>query len=266
MSFNANGEVTFTPGAGVEGDVVINYTITDGDTDTSDATLTVTVAADGVPTIGVTPPNTGSDPDAPDAGDINVVHEQGLTSGADTSETTSGSLTVTSVDGITTLTIGGQLVDLATPSNTTLITTAIGTLQIDSIGQVGDVFTVGYTYTLTGDQNHSGGAVNDTFAVTVNDGDDTVTSAVPLTIQIVDDVPVAVNDTTTTGEDTQVIYNVITNADGTSDTLGADGATLTGATLTNPADGTLSFNANGEVTFHSGSGSAGQCSDQLHYY
>ena len=53
MSFNANGNITFTPTAGFEGVAVINYTITDGDGDTSASTLTVTVAPDSVPLVGV---------------------------------------------------------------------------------------------------------------------------------------------------------------------------------------------------------------------
>ena len=69
-------------------------------------------------------------------------------------------------------------------------------------------------------------------------------------VTIVDDVPQAVADTAAAAEDTAVTYNVITNANGTSDLQGADApATLTAATLATAGAGTVGFLANGAITF-----------------
>ncbi|MEQ5821859.1 hypothetical protein, partial [Halomonas sp. SCS19] len=76
----------------------------------------------------------------------------------------------------------------------------------------------------------------DQFAIVVTDSDGD-TASTSLTIDVNDDVPVAVDDATTTGEDTAVTYNVLVNTDGTSDTQGADGASVTDATLRNPSQG-----------------------------
>ena len=118
-----------------------------------------------------------------------------------------------------------------------------------------------YTFTLLKAINHaSGGAENNVFidlSYVVTDGDgDTVTGT--LEVSIDNDLPVAVNDATTTAEDTPVTYNVITNGDGTSDAKGADGATLTAAVIQNPAHGTVTaFAANGNITFAPAPGFAG---------
>ena len=81
---------------------------------------------------------------------------------------------------------------------------------------------------------------------------------VSFNVTIVDDVPQAVADTTAAAEDTAVTYNVITNADGTSDLQGADApATLTAATLATAGAGTVGFLANGDITFTPAAGFAG---------
>ncbi len=70
-----------------------------------------------------------------------------------------------------------------------------------------------------------------------------------------DDIPKA-NDDVIPGlqaEDTQVIFNVITN----NDLPGADGATLISATLANPAAGAAAVNLNGTITFTPVPGYAG---------
>ncbi|EKE67775.1 retention module-containing protein, partial [Gallaecimonas xiamenensis] len=51
VQFNADGTVTYTPAAGEEGTVVINYTLTDGDGDTDQATLTIQLGPDSTPTL-----------------------------------------------------------------------------------------------------------------------------------------------------------------------------------------------------------------------
>ncbi|EKE69942.1 type I secretion C-terminal target domain-containing protein, partial [Gallaecimonas xiamenensis] len=51
VQFNADGTVTYTPAAGEEGTVIINYTLTDGDGDTDQATLTIQLGPDSTPTL-----------------------------------------------------------------------------------------------------------------------------------------------------------------------------------------------------------------------
>ena len=94
-----------------------------------------------------------------------------------------------------------------------------------------------------------------TFQATDKDGDPIQGS---FNVTIVDDVPQAVADTAAAAEDTAVTYNVITNANGTSDLQGADApATLTAATLATAGAGTVGFLANGDITFTPTAGFAG---------
>ncbi|MBY6112821.1 cadherin-like domain-containing protein, partial [Halomonas sp. DP1Y21-3] len=112
-----------------------------------------------------------------------------------------------------------------------------------------------WSYTLDGStQDHTSQGTGsddlaDQFAIVVTDSDGD-TASTSLTIAVNDDVPVAVDDATTTGEDTAVTYNVLVNADDTSDTQGADGASVTDATLRDSSQGSVSFDSDtGEVTF-----------------
>ena len=109
----------------------------------------------------------------------------------------------------------------------------------------GDV-TYTYSTTLSQPLEHADGALENaitltgvTVQVTDSDAD---TLPVSFNVTIVDDVPQAVADTAAAAEDTAVTYNVITNADGTSDLQGADApATLTAATLATAGAGTVGY-------------------------
>ncbi|MBY5941254.1 retention module-containing protein, partial [Halomonas sp. DP5N14-9] len=247
VSFDSDtGEVTFTPAAGFEGDAVIDYTIRDADGDTSDAVFTVTVAADSTPTVSV--PN-----DSPDAeGGQFSVSEAGLPGGSaagDGSQSTGGSLPITTGgDSLASLVINGQNV---TGGGT--VEADYGTLSVSvSDGEYR------WSYTLDGStQDHTSQGTGsddlaDQFAIVVTDSDGDEASA-RLTIDVNDDVPVAVDDATNTGEDTPVTYNVLAN-----DTQGVDGASVTDATLRNPSQGSVSFDSDtGEVTFTPAAGFEG---------
>ncbi|MGR4068003.1 retention module-containing protein [Billgrantia sp. C5P2] len=223
LSFAANGQVTFTPAPGFEGDAVIDYTITDADGDTASATLTVTVAPDSVPVIAI-------------SADSDSVAEAGLPNGSaagDGSHVTSGTFNLdTGNDGLASLVINGVNV---TGGGT--VTGSHGSLVVTP----GAGGSYSWTYTLTGPT--SGDTTSDSFTLVVTDSDGS-TATDSFTVDIVDDVPVARDDTASTGEDTPITVNVMAN-----DTAGADGATLTAASLRNPSQGTLSFAANGQVTF-----------------
>jgi VCBS repeat-containing protein len=108
---------------------------------------------------------------------------------------------------------------------------AHGTLTLNANGS--------FTYTPTG--NFSG---SDSFTYRASDG--TVVSnlaTVSLTVNSVNDAPVAANDSATTLEDTVVTIPVLTND---SD---VDGDALSAALVGGPDHGTLTLNANGSFTY-----------------
>ena len=66
--YNNNGTFTYTPSAGEDGTVTFQYRITDGDGDTSIATVTITLLPDAVPTISVTGDNSVNEAGLPARG------------------------------------------------------------------------------------------------------------------------------------------------------------------------------------------------------
>ncbi|RUY68806.1 hypothetical protein EN980_13255, partial [Mesorhizobium sp. M7A.F.Ca.CA.001.13.1.1] len=210
--------------------------------------------------IDLTPETSGGD---------TTVYEKGLTSAPDTSETGTGTFTVTSADGIGKLTIAGQDISGAALANSAAnpvsITTPFGnTLTIN--GYDASTGQVSYIYTLVHSEPHPGAGTDSIFenlTVTVTDTDGDVSLPGTLSVQIVDDVPVGHNVNagalTEDGATTTVSGNVTTDY---GNTFGADGPAAAGsvnwgaATATlggNPivlADyGTLTQNANGTWSF-----------------
>ncbi|WP_198325268.1 tandem-95 repeat protein [Permianibacter aggregans] len=109
---------------------------------------------------------------------------------------------------------------------------ANGTLVINADG----------SYVYTPNTNFNG---NDTFTIQVSDGQGGISAAtINVTVNAVNDAPVAQNDAVTTNEDTAVTINVLSND---SD---VDGDTLTvSAASVNPAQGTVTINADGTLNF-----------------
>ncbi|WP_157897860.1 Ig-like domain-containing protein [Mycolicibacterium rutilum] len=96
-----------------------------------------------------------------------------------------------------------------------------------------------FTYTPTA--NYSG---TDSFTYTASDGQGgTATGTVNITINAVNNAPVASNDSFTTNEDTPATGNVLTN-----DT-DADGDSLEAVLVSGPDHGTLTLNADGSFTY-----------------
>ncbi|MCV6609678.1 MAG: tandem-95 repeat protein [Amphritea sp.] len=240
-----NGSITFTPAAGFEGKATITYTLRDGDGDRASAKVEVTVASDSTPTISIDPPSTGTDPNAPDAGDVNVVHEQGLRSSFDNdnSNITSGSFKVSGgADSITSLTVAGrQLVGASYPIT---IISGLGN-KLTITGYNANTGVVSYTYQLVAAENHARGAGNnslhDNFAVVAKDSDGDVSSD-SLSIRIIDDVPAPANDSASTAEDTPVTVNVLLNDFG-----GADASRVVAASVP-AAQGTVTYTGH-SITF-----------------
>ncbi|MCL6730724.1 DUF5801 repeats-in-toxin domain-containing protein, partial [Sphingomonas hankyongi] len=146
-----------------------------------------------------------------------------LAAGADgdTSEHTSGVISIDSKDGIDGVTINGVEVTGVAGQQ---IAGDQGILTITNVnfatGQIS------YTYVLTDNTNPGGDNISDLFTVTITDNDgDTATAT--LTIDIIDDTPIARDDTDSLGaNDTSAVGNVITGVGTTNngaDTQGADG-------------------------------------------
>jgi hypothetical protein len=168
-----------------------------------------------------------------------------------TSEATFGFINISVPDAPGTLTING--IEITTVGQT--ITTPLGVLTIVSISPT----QVGYSYLLTDDTLT---AASDDFTVVISDADgDTATAT--LKINIVDDVPTAVNDTDSVADGSYAAAtgNVITDtaagdtgdSDNGADTVGADNAQLSAiasnnvpANSDNSADGSGNFVVNGQ--------------------
>ena len=171
----------------------LDYTMQDADGDTSPSTLTITItgAADGasVHTAAATGPD-------------NTVYEAGLnpdgSAAGGSSETDSGTFTVSATDGIATVVIGGQTFTLAQVQNFAavhgVVDTGEGTLTLTGYSGSASSGTVSYSYTLKAAQDNSAPAnatgLDDTVTITVN-GVGGTSAHDDLVVHIVDDVPTA---------------------------------------------------------------------------
>ena len=172
------------------------------------------------------PTREGNLPNEP-AGSGEIADGNG-TNDSDPSEHTFGQIVFTSGDGLQSITVDG--VAITASSIGTTIQGQFGVMTITSVNLAAG--TIGYNYVLS--DNTSGDNTADHFTVVVTDttGD---TATATLTVDIIDDVPIARNDTDAiTGNDQSTDGNVMTGAGTTSgaagaDTVGADNATVTGA-------------------------------------
>ncbi|MFJ2487457.1 retention module-containing protein, partial [Pseudomonas sp. NPDC087639] len=228
LVLNANGTYTYTLNTsdadfkaltgGGNGTETFTYTLTDADGDTSTANLVLQINNNDDPVV-INGLNV-------EGGEL-TVYEQNLSDGSapdSTALTQSGTFSITALDGVTTLTVGG----IAVVTNGVVagfpqsITTPLGsTLTITGFNAATGV--VSYSYTLADNEAHptANGANNlpEQFAVTVVDDNGTTANAT-LDVNIVDDLPKAVDDSnTTTASETQLTLtgNVLTN-----DVQGAD--------------------------------------------
>ncbi|AMO60359.1 putative outer membrane adhesin like protein [Mycolicibacterium phlei] len=97
------------------------------------------------------------------------------------------------------------------------------------------------TFTYTPHENYNG---TDSFTYTVSDGQGgTAVGTVNITVNPVNDRPVAVNDSFNTDEDTPLNGNVLTND------IDVDGDTLSATLVMGPNNGTLTLNSNGTFTY-----------------
>ena len=206
LIFNTDGTYTYTPDTNYTGTDVFTYQLCDGGTPNLCASATVTIT--------VTPVN-----DPPIA---NADH-------ATTNEGTSVIIPVLGNDSD----IDGSLI---TGSVATVTLPANGTVSINAL--TGEI-------TYTPNPNFFG---TDTFIYQVCDNGTPLpslcdTAVVTITVNPVNDPPIAVDDVNTTPEDTPVNGNVSTND---SD---VDGPSATYTVVTVPPNGTLVFNPDGTYTY-----------------
>jgi VCBS repeat-containing protein len=194
---------------------------------------------------------------------------------SDPSEATSGTIVISSQDGVGSVTINGVVVNLASPGQ--VIHGAYGDLTITGFnGQ-----NILYTYTLT--DNTHGDGTHDDFSVTVTDSDGDHATAT-LVVDIIDDVPTTRPDTDSVAAGTYgpETGNVMTGAGTTSgtpgaDTVGADDAHLSnvtghGSTTTGEGSwtvqgqyGVLTIDENGNYSYTRNPGTPGGVSDVFNY-
>lgn len=229
LNLNSTGAFDYTPNAGFFGTDSFTYVANDGHGDSNVATVTITV--DALPTAG--DDSNTTDQNTPVTG--NVITNDSDPDAADT-------LTVSAVNG-SAANVGTQI---------TLASGAL--LTVNSNGT--------YSYNPNGAFTSlaQGQTATDSFTYTVSDGHGgTANATVTITINGLNDAPLAVDDSNTTNENTLANGNVLANDSDvdTSDTLtvsavngnaanvGTPITLASGALLTVNADGTYSYDPNG---------------------
>ncbi|MEG3008867.1 MAG: retention module-containing protein [Pseudomonas sp.] len=273
LVLNTNGTYTYTLNTsdadfkaltgGGNGTETFAYTITDADGDTSTANLVLQIQNNDDPVI-----INGLDVNG---GEL-TVYEQNLSDGTSPNTpalTQSGTFTVTALDGLQTLSVGG----IAVVTNGVAagfpqsVTTPLGsTLTITGFNAATGV--VSYSYTLVDNETHpnanGANSITENFNVVATDTDGSTASG-QINVNIVDDLPSAYSDAASVAEGGTVSGNVLLN-----DIGGADGPAVTGAVVgvrvgadtstsaigglnsqINGTYGYLTLDANGNAVYHS---------------
>jgi plastocyanin len=194
-----NGSYSYTRDPGTAGGVndVFTYTIKDGDGDLSHTTLTISIG-NSTPTItGLTPAAGGGDVTV-NEDDLLASRGVGESAGSDISKeslTQAGTFTISSPDGIKSLTIDGHTVISNGVFTATSFTTSTLSNTLSVTGYNAATGVVSYSYTLLDNETHAPGAgTNSLFenlAVALTDQDNQ-TANDTLVATIIDDVPTAV--------------------------------------------------------------------------
>ncbi|MDR8365471.1 retention module-containing protein, partial [Pseudomonas sp. JL3] len=273
LVLNPNGTYTYTLNTGDADFKALNgggnatenfvYTLTDSDGDTSTATLVLNI-------------HNNDDPVTLDGLNVNggelTVYEKNLSDGTSPNTpalTQSGTFTVTALDGLQTLTVGGIAVvtsGVAAGFPQSIVTALGNTLTITGFNSTTGV--VSYSYTLTDNETHpnanGANSITENLDVVATDIDGS-TALGQINVNIVDDLPTANPDLATIAEGATASGNVLNN-----DVGGADGPALSGAvvgvragsdtstsaigglnTQINGTYGYLTLDANGNAVYHS---------------
>ncbi|MFJ7282280.1 retention module-containing protein [Pseudomonas sp. NPDC099000] len=273
LVLNANGTYTYTlntsdadfkalhgNGSGTE---TFTYTLTDADGDTSTANLVLNIHNNDDPVT-----LNGLDV----AGGELTVYEKNLSGGTSPNTpalTQSGTFTVTALDGLQTLTVGGINVvtgGVAAGFPQSIVTPLGSTLTITGYNPATGV--ISYSYTLVDNEAHptanGANSLTENFNVVATDTDGSTASG-QINVNIVDDLPTANPDFASVDEGATISGNVLDN-----DIGGADGPALSGAVIgvragsdtstsaigglgtnINGTYGYLTLDANGNATYHS---------------
>ena len=275
LTLAADGSYSYTRDAGTAGGVndVFTYTIKDGDGDLSHTTLTISVG-DSTPTDTIPAPG----------GATTTVFEHGLpargaepagsgeiadgnpTNNSDPSETVSGTIAFTSLDGVSVVSLGGHVL---TGAPQTFADGTTGTLTASfTYNAATGAGVISYSYTLI-DNTLVDPSSSSSFAVVVTDADGDSAPAGNLVINIVDDVPTATLDSGNVNEGalltvaaSGVLANDVAGADGVAAGGGIEGVRAAGGdtrrrcrggvgTDITGLHGTLRLHADGSYTYQS---------------
>ncbi|MFC4296098.1 Ig-like domain-containing protein [Novosphingobium tardum] len=246
LTIKADGSYSYARNPGTAGGVndVFNYTLTDGDGSTSTSTLTIAIG-DAMPSLD----------SLPVVGPSTTVFEAGLpargteapgSQAAAPIESTSGTIGFTSGDTPAGVTINGTTVAVGA-----VITVPSGMLTITSFDLMGG--TIGYTFTLNDNTSGDNTTIPFTVVVTDVDGD---TASGNFVITVVDDVPLAVNDTATqSSENAPVTINAFANDVPGADSVAPGAIAAVPGTLSGA--GTLAYNGDGTFTYTPAPGETG---------
>ena len=233
VSFDADGDITYTPLPGEEGKAVIDYTVQDGDGMVSSAQLTIKLVTDSEPTVA--------------ADDAVGMEADGVLTASGTIAADFGA----DNDGSSmTLSATGAAWDAET-----------ATLTADDQSWSVTLGSDGYEFTQHGPLAEASGTgpgdpLNVEVTVTATDGDGDASSDT-FSVSLTDDGPVVNDATTAQGvEDAPVTYNVLTEGDADP---GLFGGALVAAELAedSPYAGTVTYGADGAITYTPAPGETG---------
>ena len=273
LVLNANGTYTYTLNTndadfknlhgGGNGTETFTYTLTDADGDTSTANLVLNV-------------HNNDDPVTLNGLDVSggelTVYEKNLSDGTSPNApalTQSGTFTVTALDGLQTLDVGGIHVvvgGVAAGFPQSIVTPLGSTLTITGFNPATGVLS--YSYTLVDNETHpnanGANSLTENINVIATDTDGSTASG-QINVNIIDDLPTAKADTASVVEGGTVSGNVLDN-----DIGGADGPAVSGAVVgvraggdtstsaigglgsnINGTYGYLTLDANGNAVYHS---------------
>ncbi|MDQ8003742.1 MAG: Ig-like domain-containing protein [Pedobacter sp.] len=237
ITINSNGSYSFIPEPNYNGTVpVITYTVSDGNGGTNTATLTLSITAVNDAPIAVNDVNNVNEDVT-----LTVIAANGLL--VNDTDLEGDDLTVT---GFTIAGISG-----VKATNTPVLIPSVGTITIYDDG--------GYTFVPVANYNGNVPAIN----YTITDGAATATATLNLTVNSVNDLPIAVNDSATILEDgtlTRTAANGLLSNDsdidaGTTLTItdftypGVTGTPTVGVAHLIAGVGNITINANGSYSF-----------------
>ena len=220
VTFAADGTITYTPNGNFNGADSFTYTVTSGGV-TETATVSVTVTA-----VNDAPANTVP-------GAQTTTEDVGVTFGT----ATGNEITVADVDSnvTTTLTIANGTLLLGSTSGVTVTGNGTATVTVSGTPAAVTAALNGLSFTPVADWNGAT-ALN----VSTSDGvAPPAVSAVAITVTAVADIA---SDSAMTAEDTATSFNVLAN-----DSFENAGRVV--SSVTQPANGTVTFLANGQVTY-----------------